>query len=135
MVRRLHLKVPPDLQRLAQLGCEVHTFLQNACVDPHRAHRCEVVLEEVLTNVLRHGRRGDRAPAAEVEVTVDGDALQVCVTDDGPAFDPTAAPPLDPTTPLEARSEGGMGILLLQRLTRRLAYERRGEHNRLQFDL
>lgn len=133
--RCLRLTLGHELGRVPPLCRQAHALLIAAGIDERRAHVCEVVLEEVLSNVLRHGTRNGHAPAAVVEITAHGGTVSVCLTDDGPAFDPTSAPPFDEHLPLEARSGGGMGIHLLRRLTRGVHYDRSGDQNHLHFEL
>jgi len=130
---QLRLGHAPD--RVTALGRQVHAFLLAHGIDERRSHRCEVALEEVLTNLVRHAARAGRAPDAEIDVAVRGGDVAVQVTDDGPPFDPTTAPPFDEHKPLLERSGGGMGIHLLRQLTRGLRHERAGDRNHLRFEL
>jgi serine/threonine-protein kinase RsbW len=96
----------------------------------------EVSLDEVLANVVRHGLlgRGETA-TVEVELRLELDAdpavCEVVVTDDGPEFDPLAAPDPDTSLGIEDRPVGGLGIALVRRLMDEAAYERREGRNRL----
>jgi serine/threonine-protein kinase RsbW len=96
----------------------------------------EVSLDEVLANVVRHGRPG-RGETATVEVELrldlasDPAVCEVVVTDDGLAFDPLAAPEPDTSLGIEDRPIGGLGIALVRRLIDEAEYERREGKNRL----
>ena len=96
----------------------------------------EVSLDEVLANVVRHGLlgRGETA-TVEVELRLDLDpdppVCEVVVTDDGPGFDPLAAPEPDTSLGIEDRPIGGLGIALVRRLMDEAEYERREGRNRL----
>ena len=90
----------------------------------------EVSLDEVLANVVRHGLEG-RGETATVEVELrldpasDPPVCEVVVTDDGPEFDPLAAPEPDTSLGVEERPIGGLGISLVRRLMDEAEYERR----------
>lgn len=96
----------------------------------------EVSLDEVLANVVHHGlaERGAKA-RLEVELSLDTGVeppvCEVLVVDDGPEFDPLAAPEPDTTLPLAERPIGGLGITLVRRLMDEAEYERREGRNRL----
>lgn len=135
MPHRLQLRVDADLADVDAAVRQLRTFLDGAQVDARRAHMGEVVLEEVLSNILRHGSRVGRTPRIDIDVDVRDASVLLLVNDDGPPFDPLAAPPFDPEAPLEARSGGGMGIHLIRRLTRALRYARLGGSNRLEIAL
>jgi anti-sigma regulatory factor (Ser/Thr protein kinase) len=84
-----------------------------------------VALEEVTSNVVRHGTR---ASHIDITFTVTNDALQIDITDNGEAFDPFSIPSPDVTQTIDARPLGGLGVFLVRRLTES-SYERRGGVN------
>jgi serine/threonine-protein kinase RsbW len=90
-------------------------------------------LEEVLSNVIRHGcLPGERC---EIEVryrTLDG-GIEVEVRDNAPAFDPLSLPPPDLTAPLEQRKAGGLGVFLVRKMMDEVRYEYRNGRNQLLF--
>ena len=85
-------------------------------------------LAEHLQNIVDH------SGATQVEILFEcaPKAVLAVVRDDGQAFDPTAAPEVDTTTPIEERPVGGLGIHMMRRLCNRLTYQRRGGINRLE---
>jgi len=89
-----------------------------------------IAADEVVSNILNHG---GAAPAVEVTARVADDQVTVAITDDGAAFDPLAAAAPDTTLGIEEREIGGLGIHLVRKLMDSVGYERRGNHNRLQF--
>lgn len=89
-----------------------------------------VAADEVVSNILDHG---GRAPSVEVTARVADGRAWVEVVDDGPAFDPTAAAAPDTGLSVEDRDIGGLGIHLVRKLSDEVAYERRGDRNRLRF--
>jgi serine/threonine-protein kinase RsbW len=96
----------------------------------------EVSLDEILANVVRHGLEGRGETATvEVELRLDPDSdppvCEVVVTDDGPEFDPLAAPEPDMSLGVKERPIGGLGISLVRRLMDEAEYERREGKNRL----
>lgn len=88
-----------------------------------------VALDEVLSNVARHGRPADGR--VHVAFKLAGDRLTVIVEDDAPLFNPLDAPPADTSSPLEQRRAGGVGIELVRSLLESVRYEHTGSRNRL----
>lgn len=84
-----------------------------------------VALEEIISNVVRHGTRASRI---DIVFTVTLDALQIDITDNGEAFDPFSIPSPDVTQAVAERPLGGLGVFLVRRLTEG-SYERRGGVN------
>jgi len=88
-----------------------------------------VALDEVLSNVIRHGRQPDGV--VQVDFNLSRDRLTVTVEDDGLPFNPLDAPSSDTSSPLEQRKAGGVGIELVRRLLENVRYEQTGGRNRL----
>ncbi len=105
------------------------TWLRSAPtgLSPSRLADAELCLDELVTNVFRHGA----AQTMTVSVERAGDDVEITVEDDGRHFDPTAAalPPIAHT--LEEASPGGRGLLLVRSIAPRLRYERRDGANRV----
>ncbi|HUK13647.1 MAG TPA: ATP-binding protein [Thermoanaerobaculaceae bacterium] len=99
-----------------------------AGIEATRLGHLELAVEEWVVNVGKHAYR-ERPGAVEVAVRRDASAFVVELEDEGPPFDPTAAPAPDVGAPLEARRPGGLGILLIRRLLDGVGYERRGRRN------
>lgn len=93
-----------------------------AGLDPRVVNRLEVVVEEVVSNIVRHGFAPGSSQRIEFSAQLTDTDVILEFADDGDAFDPlgVAAPPKFGTL-AEAR-EGGLGIALVRRLARRVAY-------------
>jgi anti-sigma regulatory factor (Ser/Thr protein kinase) len=95
----------------------------------------DLCLEEVLSNIIRHGYSGDPGHSIAIEVAVmEGGELRFCVEDDSPVFNPlepgAAGGPVLSSAIDEGKS-GGQGIRLLRRFADRLSYDRLPGGNRL----
>jgi anti-sigma regulatory factor (Ser/Thr protein kinase) len=116
------------LARLDQLR-PLQQFLERFCSEsslPRAAYlRLNLVLEELFTNTVRHGHRGDCDAPVWIAVSRGGDTLYVVYEDKAPPFNPYAhlsEPVLDATVSM--RKIGGLGVLLTRELaaTRDYAY-------------
>ena len=90
-----------------------------------------VALEEIVSNVVRHGRRRP-LPRISLTLTVSRGRFHVDVIDDGAAFDPFSVPEPDVSQPLLDRPIGGLGVLFVGRLTDRHTYRRVRRRNHVQ---
>lgn len=95
--------------------------------------RGELILEELFRNSVLHGYRGD--PHGAIWIGSTGDPAAFWYEDAAPAFDPlTAAPgaagPL-PGRPVDEQPVGGIGLLLIRKMARRVDYCRRDGRNLL----
>ncbi|MCA8974835.1 MAG: ATP-binding protein [Planctomycetes bacterium] len=89
-----------------------------------------LALQEMVTNVLRHGYKLDESKPIEIEFEVTADDFLVELRDQGPEFDPLEVSALDgqgdEDMPMEA---GGFGIHITRMVMDQVTYERRGEWN------
>jgi anti-sigma regulatory factor (Ser/Thr protein kinase) len=125
---RLKLKVENDVTsrvRTFTAGFAAkHRLSKDDCA------RALIVLEELLTNLVKFGYR-DRARTgkAEVVLLLDEESLTVELHDDGAAFDPFAVPEPDFGQPLESRPIGGLGLHIVRLLTEGRDYNRVNDRN------
>lgn len=96
-------------------------------IDAEGQSDVRLVLEELLANALDHGGAGD----CTVELGFDRATITLRIEDDGTAFDPLAAPPLELDADDLDRPIGGLGIHLVKTLALDAAYRREGERNLL----
>ncbi len=100
----------------------------------------QVCLEELLTNIVRHGgteSSGDLSvvpiPPLNVEISISTGAQRVSMTveDDGKPFDVVNAPAHRIDQPLSAIEPGGLGIQLIRNFASSIKYEQAGLGNRV----
>jgi len=82
-----------------------------------------LVISEVITNAVRHGGEGEML----VAVTPKHDYLCVQVTDTGDGFAPRPRA-------FQADDDGGFGLFLIERLTRRWGLTREDSNTRVWFE-
>ena len=117
-----------DLAAAARLVDDVgrtHALSDDVVIDAH------VVIDEVLSNLVRHAYTDSHVHDITITATVDADVLSLAVEDDGIPFDPLAAPAPATEGPLRERPEGGLGIHFVRNLMDSVAYRRIGDRNRL----
>jgi sigma-B regulation protein RsbU (phosphoserine phosphatase) len=94
--------------------------------------RVELVFEEVVANIVRHGVRPVGETHVEVTLQTGPDVITLTFDDDGVAFDPSnAASPrpapagrADAPTTLEAAPDGGFGLMMVRRAASKMNYRR-----------
>ena len=107
-------------------------FLAGSGVDARAVHHTALVLDELLTNVAAYGGAG---AGVLVRLTTLPDRVTAQVVDGGAMFDPRVERQLDTSAGVEERPIGGLGLLLVHRLTQGLGYERTGGQNRTTFSV
>ena len=107
---------------MARLGAEQH-------LPTDVVGELTLVLEEVISNIIRHGCAGREDRQISLALDLSSEAITVTVQDDGTSFNPLTHPEPDVTRPLEAREVGGLGIFLVRRLMDEVTYQRDGGQN------
>ena len=103
-------------------------FLEPFGLSARTLHRAEVILEELVSNLVRHG---EDVRELRVTAAVRDGVVGLVVEDDGAAFNPFDHPEPEPFTRLEDAELGGLGILLVTRFSSATSYERIGDRNRI----
>ncbi len=131
----LDLTIRNDLQQVSYVAERLAPLLESWKVAPRTAYRTQLVIEEVLSNVVRHGFPDGGQHEISVRVAHDGEHIDICVQDDGVAFDPSGASTVDVDQPLEQRRVGGLGIHLVRQFVEHLEYQRLAGRNDLKLRL
>jgi serine/threonine-protein kinase RsbW len=122
--------VPADSDAMRQVNAFVAAFVREQGIAADDADRILILLEELLTNLMKYGYPDRAEPGqAEIALALNGSRLEIEFIDDGCAFDPFAVPPPNLDEPLEARQVGGLGLHLLRSLTDEARYERCNDTN------
>jgi anti-sigma regulatory factor (Ser/Thr protein kinase) len=103
------------------------SYLAPFRLDDRIINRLEIVLEELVSNVVRHNAA---ATAVTVEAAYRDGTIKLTIEDNGAAFDPFELTTPSRFTTLEDAKLGGLGVPLVRRLTERLHYERISGCNR-----
>ncbi len=90
-----------------------------------------VVLDEVLSNILKYGYDDDAAHLIHVKLFANDAAVEIAIEDDGRAYDPFASPAPDPGLPLAERPLGGLGLHFVRNLMDDVKYQRERNRNYL----
>jgi serine/threonine-protein kinase RsbW len=131
MRERLSLSIKNDLGEIARMSQEVAAWCHTQVLPEEVEFQIDLVLDELVSNVIRHGLKDDKEHFIDVNMLCDGHELVLEVEDDGVPFNPLDSPTPDINKPIEERRIGGLGIHLVRQIMDHLVYERRGEKNYL----
>ncbi|NMJ42897.1 ATP-binding protein [Roseomonas sp. JC162] len=133
---RLRLSIPASSAGLTAAQPRLRAFLDARGLPGGIADRAELLVEEAVMNVAMHG--AEDAATAQVDLLAEAgpDRCILVFEDAGRAFDPTAGELKERPLSLADAEPGGLGLVLMRRMTRELAYERLPEgRNRLRMVL
>ncbi len=119
---------PADLARL-------YPWLDDAArllaLPPKLLEGMQVALEEAVMNVAMHGYKHEAGGEIIVRLCSEAGAAVLQVEDQGPPFDPVAAPQTVNPVSLEQIDAGGLGLKLLRHFCKDISYARELDRNRL----
>ena len=130
-VADLSLEVRPDLDGVASAGEAFGRFAADNGVPGRTIADLRVVLDEVLSNVVKYAFGKKRKLPIGLSAGIAGGLLTLTVSDRGRAFDPLSRREPDVAAPLPERPVGGLGILLVKRMTDTQSWTRAHGVNRL----
>ena len=131
-MHRLNRVFPASLRAFDQIKVLIDEFGALAELGREDRHKLTLIVEELFTNTVNHGHRGDsEAPVFITFEKVEGD-VKLIYEDSAPQFDPLAAihqTDIDPRI-LERRI-GGLGIFITISLTEKAKYSYVEGRNRI----
>jgi anti-sigma regulatory factor (Ser/Thr protein kinase) len=122
------LQISSRLEELGRADAWLRAELLPPASEPVR-HDLALVLEEVLTNVIRHGYGAGAEGGIRLSADICDGKLRLEVRDGARPFDPFSAAPPDLEADLAERPVGGLGIFLVRQLMDRLEYQRQEHEN------
>ena len=132
-LRSEHLVVDSKLEAFFK----VHDWLKKVCtsLDPdaawvkHYVNRLDIAVAEGVSNAVRHAHATlpPETPIA-IDISLDGDRVDICIWDQGGPFDPSELREPEPGS----LRHGGYGWVLLRRVVDRVTYHRENNRNCLE---
>lgn len=119
-----------ELGELARVLPWVEALAGRYALSKKTYYAINLCLEEALSNVVRHGYKGDPRHEIVVEFRNSEDELVFTIEDTAPHFRPAVSKLAQPAT-LEEVTPGGLGIPLIQRFADRVEWEPLQKGNRL----
>ena len=129
-VEPLTLRVENRMDCWPQMRTALHEYGLCAGLDLRTLKKTEVAIEEAVVNIVNYSQ------ATWMELKVKGErlkvkGLEITLSDNGIAFDPTKQAEVDTEQVTAERQIGGLGIALLRKITDEVRYERTNDINAL----
>ena len=115
---------PPTQEGIAQASA----FLDEALGQGSKTHSSlHVILDEICSNIVKHS--GATGFEVSIELARDPDGVKLVFSDDGTPYDPLAQAAPDTSLPAADRPIGGLGILMVRKMSDAVSYERIRDRN------
>jgi len=126
------LTLQSKLSEIALIPAWIEQLASRHGIPKHTQFAMDVCLEEVLSNIIRHGYAGAPDHTILVRCTIPRkDYLTLIVDDEAPPFNPLLSQDFPSPRSLDRTSAGGRGILLLKQFADTVNYELKPKGNRL----
>ncbi len=120
----LQLALRNAIGAIAAAQAAIETFGATAAMPARLQNRVEVVFEEIVSNIIRHGFDHGTAQSIAVTMTASPQRVTLCFEDDGRAFNPLTLPPPKTFGSLATAKIGGLGVATVRRLAADIDYQR-----------
>lgn len=125
------LHLTNDISQVACLASWVENICNEAHMAPDSLFNINLAVEEAVANVMNYAYGNLKSMPIDLEAEVAPEKLRITIKDEGMAFDPTSVADPDLSLPVEERPIGGLGIMLVRKLTKELVYKRENNCNYL----
>lgn len=125
---------PARFTAVAETAAFALAFCERHGIGRPAAMRLRLVIEELFTNSIQHGYRGECDTPVRIALAIIDGHVTVQYEDSAPPFDVLARMstlPPDLVAPLEAPPTDGLGVYLVGKFVYGARYEYEGGHNRL----
>lgn len=122
------------MQVLPETAACVEEFCNGHGLSHSDALRLTLIVEELFTNTIEHGYRGESDAPIHITLSAGTDAVELLYEDAAPQYDPLArlsGPPCDLAASVESRPIGKLGVHLIRQLTKDARYVHEDGRNRL----
>lgn len=129
---RLSRSFPARLREFEEVRTLIETFGDMAGIGREDRHKLTLIVEELFTNTVTHGFRGDSDSPVQITLESAGRGVRLTYEDCAPQHDPIAAglrTDIDATVNL--RQVGGLGVAIALGLTQDAKYAFVDGHNRV----
>jgi anti-sigma regulatory factor (Ser/Thr protein kinase) len=129
---RLTRVFPARLRAFDQVKALIDEFAAMCELGSEDRHKLTLIVEELFTNTVNHGHRGDSDAPVFITFEEDAGDVRLIYEDSAPQFDPLAAGRrTDVDSTIRERRVGGLGILIAIGLTDKVDYSYVEGRNRL----
>lgn len=105
----------------------ISAFLMNALKDTafndRERYAIDLALDEACSNVIDHAYSNGKPGNLKISLDIDPTGIKIILQDTGMPFDPSSVASPDLTSPLETRSERGLGVFLIQKMMDSVEYD------------
>jgi len=128
MAGRFAFTIGAEIGNIPLIADGIEDYLTSTGVDPAIIPDIQLAVDEAVTNIVRHGYRGQEGTIA-ITCSIGDGCIRIVIRDRAPAFNPLTVKDPDLSTGLADRVAGGMGVYLIRKVMDAVRYEYSGTEN------
>ena len=125
------ITINSDIEKLKVVETLVDKLSKKLGVSDEVYGKILISTVEAVNNAILHGNKGDLNKMVTVNISADGNVLDITVTDEGEGFEYSNLP--DPTDPKNIENLHGRGVFLMRRLADSIEYNTSGNEVKMRF--
>ena len=125
------ITINSDIEKLKVVEALVDKLSKKLGVSDEVYGKILISTVEAVNNAILHGNKGDINKMVTVNISADGNVLDITVTDEGEGFEYGNLP--DPTDPKNIENLHGRGVFLMRRLADSIEYNTSGNEVKMRF--
>jgi sigma-B regulation protein RsbU (phosphoserine phosphatase) len=125
----LEVSIAADITEIARVQQATEKFTGETNIDTGAAQKIGIILDELLNNTISYGFDDPKSHEIQVNIELSDDHATLKVSDDGIPFNPFTHSDPDTSLSVEEREIGGLGVMLVKKLTDSQAYQRLSDRN------
>ena len=129
MANSLAISFTNDMRELTHVLQVVNVFLEPRELQSKLVYAVNLILEEILMNIIRHGYDDEDSHEIEVQIELEEEEVALTVIDDGREFNPLTIPGPDRSKSAMDRLEEGLGLQFVRHMRNAMEYRREGDKN------
>ena len=106
------LTIPSRLDEMVTVHALVGEAIKEYRLSDELAHWIELTISESMINAIQHGNKSDPTKEASLQISSDGNMIEIIVEDEGRGF--TLDKVADPTDGANLLKPSGRGILIIR---------------------
>ncbi len=129
MANTLAISFANDMRELTHVLQVINVFLEPRELQSKLVYAVNLILEEILMNIIKHGYKDEDSHEIEVKIELEEDEVSLTVIDDGREFNPLTIPGPDRSKSAMDRLEEGLGLQFVRHMRNAMEYRRREDKN------
>lgn len=124
LTHRLEIRLQNEFSEIPRALDAIDSFFDGACADGAARFDVSMSLEELISNIIRHGYPEGTSGEIRLNMSRRGNAIHCELIDHGKPFDPLSLPTPDIKADIDDRPIGGLGIHLVRETMQEVRYQR-----------